>query len=464
MTLEPAPVVRTSRLRKWLWKGGVGLALFIVTMAIGNGFVHPEKRVTTRSVGHDFIAFYTAGTFLNEGRLAEVYELDKLKVFQRDVIAREGLGIEGGSFGPFWNPPVFAWVFAPLARLEYFTAWWVWFWINSVCLCGAIGLLVLMMREGMGGTPMLREKGWTVWGLVPLLVVISLPAIQSLGHGQNTSISLLILTIIVWLWRRDQRVLAGMACGLLFYKPQLALVVAGIVCITLGWRAMVGLAFTGVILLGMSELTMPGVTRVWAEKLPGIVNYMQVERRYMWDRHVTLKAFWRLLIQGYELGNTRPVAALAWVISIGALSFGLTIAVVRMLTRGTGEGSQRDWLIAATLVSMPLLMPFYFDYDLLLLAVAAVVFAIQWMKAESHARLDWMMLASWIVLYAWMFANPFVGRWTGVNGTVLLLCAVSGMLIIRAARACETKGAAVELEVQTPPTPTPTKNAPALAI
>jgi len=107
MTLEPN-IPRASKLQKWLWRGGLALALFIGTMAVANMFgwpVSPEKRMTTRNVGHDFIAFYTAGTFLREGRLADVYDLEKLKPFQHALVEREGLGI-GDSFGPFWNPPV----------------------------------------------------------------------------------------------------------------------------------------------------------------------------------------------------------------------------------------------------------------------------------------------------------------------------------------------------------------------
>src|SRR5215213_6746590 len=131
MTLHQAPSARITRLQKWLWRGALAVAIFVITFGVANllNFVKQGERLTTRSVGHDFIAFYTGGTFLREGRMHEVYELDKLKASQRELIEREQLEI-GDSFGPFWNPPVFAWVFAPLSKLNYFTAWWVWFWIN----------------------------------------------------------------------------------------------------------------------------------------------------------------------------------------------------------------------------------------------------------------------------------------------------------------------------------------------
>ncbi len=47
-------------------------------------------------------------------------------------------------------------------------------------------------------------------------------------------------------------------------------------------------------------------------------------------------------------------------------------------------------LIAATVASTPLLMPFYFDYDQLLLAIPAVLFAAEWIRRAGfrpHRRL-----------------------------------------------------------------------------
>ena len=115
----------------------------------------------------------------------------------------------------------------------------------------------------------------------------------------------------------------------------------------------------------------------WLHQLPANVRWMQVEHAYLWDRHVTLKSFWRLLLQGREAGeNTLLVTALTWA-SLLAVGGSLAWAIFR--------GSQpklyddrsviRDRLIGATITAMPLLMPFYFDYDLLLLAVPATLYA-----------------------------------------------------------------------------------------
>src|SRR5207302_10391930 len=86
----------------------------------------------------------------------------------------------------------------------------------------------------------------------------------------------------------------------------------------------------------------------------------------------------------------------------------------------------RDRLIAATVVAMPLLMPFYFDYDLLLLSAAAVLVA----REPSEKPIT----ATWIVLALWLVVNSSVARWTHVNGTVIVLATLTTMLIARALR------------------------------
>jgi len=73
---------------------------------------------------------------------------------------------------------------------------------------------------------------------------------------------------------------------------------------------------------------------------------------------------------------------------------------------------------------MPLLMPFYFDYDLLLLAVPAVLTARQ---ALAPGGIERRLTIAWIALYAWLMVNPHVAAITRVNGTVILLAVVAAM-------------------------------------
>src|SRR6185436_1973775 len=222
-------------LRKKLWLASGGMTLLVLTIVIGNSIIDRRDAITADAVGHDFLAFYTAGHFLREGQATRMYDLEAVRRFQKEVGEANHLELKKESFGPFWNPPFYAWIFVPLAGLPFRTALAVWWGINLVCLAGAVILLCRMLSEG---------GDWRIIGLVPAILLNSLPFHQALNHGQNTFGSLLILSATVWFWRKGSALWAGMICGLLFYKPQLGAIVAVVLVLSLGWRALAGPATT----------------------------------------------------------------------------------------------------------------------------------------------------------------------------------------------------------------------------
>ncbi len=448
-------ILRPAPLRKRLWQGGVALAMVLSTFIAGNFFIEQDKSVGSRTLGHDFLAFYSAGTFARTGQFNRLYDLSSIRDTEHSVAMRNNLEI-GPSFGPYWNPPFYAWLFAPLSAMPYRWALAAWTGFNIICLVIGIGMLMRMMPQNVSDGPRLADyytddasgdgfhRDWRNSALVPLLVLVSMPFIQAISHGQNTFTSLLLLTLVVTAWRQRSAVLAGVWCGLLFYKPQLAAVIAGMLVLTLGLRVIYGLGAVGLVLTLITLFTMPGVLEDYLVKLPAILNYMQVEHAYLWERHVTLKAFWRLLFQGRDAGAALPVVQILWLTSCGTIVLGLIGAWWRTRTIGnddcwTGEtrGVAHDRLLTATICSMPLLMPFYFDYDLLLLSVPAVLFASEMISRAPNApfdRVQRMMIGTWIALFAWLYVNPPLAGSSMVNVTVILLGTLSALSITRALR------------------------------
>src|SRR4051812_37824691 len=94
----------TSPTLRRLWRAAAGLLALLLTLVIGNACLPDAKRLTADMDGHNFLAFYTAGTFVRTDRTHDLYRLDAVKTFQHDLAAREHIQI-GESFGPFWNPP-----------------------------------------------------------------------------------------------------------------------------------------------------------------------------------------------------------------------------------------------------------------------------------------------------------------------------------------------------------------------
>jgi hypothetical protein len=401
-----------------LWLGGLSLALFITTAAVGNFFLQPERAVSVRSAGFDFLAFYTGGTFVRTGHAGQLYDLDAVRAFQQEVAKQNGLELRPEAVGPFWNPPVVAWMFAPLSMLSYRAAFLWWTVLNLTCLAGAMSVLCTMVGDG-----------WRTWGLVPLLTLVSMPLIMSIGHGQNACLSLLILSSAVALWRGERFFAAGAVAGLLFYKPQVGAVVAAVMIVCGGWRALAGVATTGMILLLATLATLPGALTAFIQKMPGNLAFMQIQQPYAWERHVTLKAFWRLLVQGHATGEMSGVAMTLY----AATSLLLAACVVTCVwkLRQRTDAVARDEILSLTILSMPLLMPFYFDYDLLLLAVPAVLTARGFLVREENDR---GVTIAGIALYAWLVINPHVAAITRVNGTVVVLGALVTITMAQALR------------------------------
>jgi hypothetical protein len=346
---------------------------------------------------------------VREGRAQDVYDLPAIRAREQAVARAEGLPV-GGHFGPFWNPPFYALPFAPLSAMPFRAALVTWLGINLAALAIATTLLCRM-----------PPRDWRTWGLVPLLVVTSAPFFLALTHGQNTFGSLLLLTLAVRAWRSRHAVLTGVMIGLLAYKPQLAALVGLIALIDLGWKVGGGALLASGALVVTSALIMPGVWATYASALPRVLHTMQVDNVYLWERHVTFKAFWRLLLHGKSAGPMGLAAHVLTVLSAGTVLIALLAAALR-------RRCTRDRLIAATVAATPLVMPFYFDYDLLLLAVPAVLYAIE------RPRDAWV-LPVWCALYVWLIVNPAVAEQTRVNGAVPLLAALAGLLIARALRA-----------------------------
>jgi len=440
------PSLRAAPARKRLWFGAACVAVFLATLAITSlthspaGATPPRGSAATATsqsgtIGLDFIAFYTAGTFVREGRSNDLYDLSAVQAFQRDLARTNGVDL-GDAMGPWWNPPFYAWVFVPLSYLPFGAATQVWMGVNLACAAVAVWLLCRMLPPG---------TGWRSWALVPVLLALSVPFIHTMTHGQNTCSSLLLVTLTVTAWRSGRGLLAGLAAGLLFYKPQLAAVLALALMASLGWRAALGLALTGAALLLVTLTTLPGSIDHFLHQMPANLHHVQTHCIYNWDRHVTFKAFYRLLLQGTAKGEVSGWAMGLTALSTAAVAVGLfrvspldrwvdpIAAAARKSSQPHRAGVDR--FIAATIVATPLLMPFYFDYDLLLLSVPAVLFAAEMMRRDRRVampRCDRWLLIAWPVFYAWLLINADIAESVRLNLAVPVLSAVASLMIVRA--------------------------------
>ncbi len=176
---------------------------------------------------------------------------------------------------------------------------------------------------------------------------------------------------------------------------------------------------------------MPGALHDFLFRMPANLTQFQESNHYMWERHVTFKGFWRLLLQGRDTGPTSATVMVFWFACWGAIAAMLRGAIwnVRIQnsklklqnpTQHSGLSTQHstDRLIAATIATTPLLMPFYFDYDMLLLSVAAVLYVADRMRSPAMAT-DRLAAMAWTTLFiSFQFGTVIAGQ-THFNVNVL---------------------------------------------
>jgi hypothetical protein len=404
-----------SPLRKRLWLAGSGIGLFILTLAVAGPLLDGDAGDGKLGLGYDFLPAYVAGHFARTGQFRAMYDRVAFSEMQTRVIREANLEMDG-RYGAGLNPPHFGLLFAPLSALPYRTAAAVWLAVNVMLLSASLALLMRML-----------PPEWSIRGLVPLLVLASMPFCQAMGHQQNTFLSLLLLTTVVTCWRSGSPFAAGVVAGLLFYKPQLALVVAIVLVAEQGWLAALGLGVTGTITLLVTVRFMPGALTEYLHSLPTNLDWIQNRHQYNWGRQVTFLGFGRLLF------HTPGLARTLWI--VGATAAGAALAAGFFRSRSAADRAfRRDRLIAAAIASTPLLIPYYLDYDLLLLGVAAVLFAGDVARHGEWTEADRWTMRAWVGLYAWSYLNPGLSGMMRVSLTVPLLAAVAGGLIARCIR------------------------------
>jgi hypothetical protein len=227
-------LIDEARHARWLTRGRIiagGQALLLiqltilVLLALWQHGVITERASNTSS---DFVSFYAAGKLALAGTPALAY--DQAAHF----LAEQRFTEAGAPYQYFFYPPVFLLLFAPLALLPYYLAFYVFEFAT-------LAAFLLTFRS------IPREPGWT-W----LAPVLAFPAIfWTFGLGQNAFLTAALFggfTLLI-----DRRpALAGMLLGLLCYKPHFGLLAPVALVCGRHWRAFLAAAATVAILIGLS--------------------------------------------------------------------------------------------------------------------------------------------------------------------------------------------------------------------
>jgi GT2 family glycosyltransferase len=179
--------------------------------------------------GPDFFSFYSgARLFVLKGGSA-VYDLALQKQFELQVIPHPP---DQFVVLPYFHPPYYTLLIAPLAFLDYRAAYYAMAALNLVL---AAVLIVLLVRgsEFIHGRAALVAAP-LIAGFFPLFVTIL--------QGQSDLVVLVPLAAAYTAWARGRIGWAGIFTGLALAKPQLLLLVPVLFITRRAWRALAGFA------------------------------------------------------------------------------------------------------------------------------------------------------------------------------------------------------------------------------
>ena len=150
---------------------------WIASLAV-SGFRHD---IEGKPIGTDHIAFYSAAKLINDGKGDRIYDNRFMSQYQPKLHGSGDWGLDA-----YRNPPFYALLYSPTARLPYLTSFWIWTGVSAVMLWLGIGWL---------GT----QKPLSVL----LLSMSFYPVFAVFGFGQNSLLSFGVLCLTFHLMERQ---------------------------------------------------------------------------------------------------------------------------------------------------------------------------------------------------------------------------------------------------------------------
>ena len=357
----------------------------------------------------DFLQFYTAG------HVAQLGDADLL--YNPEAYAREGKRLvpeTPQTFLPLY-PPQLSVLFWPASHLSYGQAAIAWS-LLSILLYATAGYVV--WRQ----CPALREYR----GLIAMLAVGSPAFFDLIGHGQTTSISLLLLAAMLVPLCTTRNFLAGLTFGLLVFKPHFGLAGSVVLAINREWRMLLGAATGASLQLAVAWL--------WygTDALVGYLEFisrpelsLMMLETDLFKSH-SLRTQWTLLLPSQSL-------ALA--------GYGVTsIAILVRMTGYWRSSAPTRLRYSALLITTILVSPHVFAYDLVVL-LPAFLLIVDWSLAHPSDRHSPLLR----LLLGIAFVSPFlhlVAQFTRIQVSILTLLA---LLVV-----------VTRLETSSAPAPAPT--------
>lgn len=339
--------------------------------------------------GHDFVHDYVLGQIARERSSEELYDF-AAQAARTDRIVPD----YEDRYLPVHGPQL-SMLFAPFALLPYLPALTLWLLLSA-------GSYLLCCYLCWKRCPALRRHRWAA-----VVLVLGYPAFYLLiAFGATSALALLCVTAAYVSLKTERRWLAGLALGMLFYKPQLGVILPFVLLYGREWRMVAGAAAavflqlvagwlyygTGALLSYLNVVTGLGGIAVHLEPYP-----LQMQ---------SLRSFFSVLLPWPELAFGMYLLSAAVFVTIAAVSW-KSIASLELR-------------FAILLFCLLLVDPHVNSYDLVVTAPAFILAAGWAVERRERRPLFWALL----YLAFYLPAMTFLVALTNIQVSVLAAAGV----------------------------------------
>jgi hypothetical protein len=314
------------------------LGVSLVDLLAWVGLSHDGVDPTGKVLGTDFLSFYAASRLVLAGDPAGVYRMAIHRAAEISVFGHDF------GYAAFFYPPLFLLICAPLTLLPYFTALLVWL--------GATGAAFVATLSRWFD----KRFGWSTVAAFPGVLL-------NIGHGQNAFLSTALLGSGAY-WLENRPILAGVAFGLLAFKPHLGLLIPLALVCRGRWKTTVVAGVTVMVFVGVSVAAFGPAT--WRAFLASSASARATLELGLVDPGKMVSAFAAVRVVGGS-------GALAWAVQ-GVVTLAVGAAMVVGVRRTSSVRAEGALIVLACLLGTPFLL----DYDLTILAIP-----LAWLAGEG---------------------------------------------------------------------------------
>ncbi|MGY3697447.1 alpha-1,2-mannosyltransferase [Bradyrhizobium sp. USDA 3240] len=309
----------------------LSMTMLALTLMFISGAGHP---------GIDFSCFWAAGSMALEGHAATAYDWAQLRQMLVQMQPADHAPYSYDKMPvPFFYPPVFFLVLAPLALLPFTAAFWVWSAAKLFCWLS----VVCSIRPRLGTL---------------LLALAAPPVVYDFLAGQSSLLAAALLGGALMLLDR-RPVVSGFLIALLIFKPQYGVLLPFVLIATGRWSVVLIASLMATALLLLSGTIFGWDTFVgFREAATFATTQFHLTGALPWYKLQSIYGLFRLAGFGYGVAMSLQIfvasAAAVWVLI--------------MWRRNVDFAIKAACLLAAT----PLISPYFAIYDMQILLVALV--------------------------------------------------------------------------------------------